>query len=77
MDCCCFLEGGEEGRAGYSSWALVFHTNSWEAGRVGGYLRWAINGPYIFNEIIRHIGAVHTEESLNNHYYTDHYASYQ
>ena len=57
---------------------LVFHTNSWEAGRVGGYLRWEINGAWILiNEIIRCIGAVHTEESLNNHYYTDHWASYQ
>lgn len=73
MDCCCcfFLEGG-----GRECWLFKLgtyqHTNSWEAGRVGGYLRWAINGAWIFNEIIRHIGAVHTEESLNNHYYTDH-----
>ena len=70
MDCCCcFFWREEGGSAGYSSWAL---TNIPTAGRVGGYLRWAINGAWIFNEIIRHIGAVHTEESLNNHYYTDH-----
>ena len=63
MDCCsCFFLEGE----GRECWLFKLGTYLFfipTAGRLG---------EWVVNEIIRRIGAVHTEESLNNHYYTDH-----